>query len=62
MPFQKVIGSYLLRFIEEHQEQHIHLQNLKTGEQLEFETWASAYCFLEQRLEKQEKLSLESRS
>jgi hypothetical protein len=47
---QKMLGSYLIRFFEEQSEHHIHLHNLKTGEVLEFETWVSAWCFLEEKL------------
>ena len=51
MPKEQLIGSYLVRFSERRRHKHILLQNLKTGEQLEFETWYSAWSFLEQVLE-----------
>lgn len=48
---QRVIGSYLIRFIEVQKQQRICLHNLKTGERLEFETWVAAWVFLEQQFE-----------
>lgn len=51
MPKDRVIGTYLVRFIEKKQQPHISLHDLRTGEQLEFETWVSAWAFLEEALE-----------
>ena len=51
MARERVIGSYLLRFTEVEQQKHFYLHNLKTGEILEFETWISAWAFLEQTLD-----------
>ena len=51
MPNQRVLGSYLIRFIREQKEQRISLHNLKTGERLEFETWVAVWVFLEQQFE-----------
>ena len=51
MTKDRVIGSYLLRFTESKNLKHIHLHNLKTGEVIEFETWVSAWAFLDQNLE-----------
>ena len=53
MPEERVIGSYLVRFIELKHETHIHLQNIRTGEQLTFETWVSVWAFLEQIFEEE---------
>lgn len=50
MAREKVIGSYLLRFTEVQHTKHIYLHDLKTGKVLEFETWVSAWCFLEHQL------------
>lgn len=50
MPQERVIGSYLLRLTEEHGRKRIVLQNLRQGGQLEFETWVSAWAFLDRVL------------
>ncbi len=50
MSKERVIGSYLLRFTQEKQQKHFYLQDLRTGEIIEFETWISAWAFLEQSL------------
>jgi hypothetical protein len=47
---ERVIGSYLLRFTEATCEKHFYLQDLSTGQIIEFETWVSAWAFLEQKL------------
>lgn len=47
MTRQKVTGSYLVRFTETQLEQSIRLHDLKTGKCVEFETWVSAWAFLE---------------
>jgi hypothetical protein len=44
---ERVIGTYLIRFTEDQQQQAISLHNLKTGERIEFETWVAAWVFLE---------------
>jgi len=51
MTKERLIGSYLVRFSQKHKERFISLQNMHTGEQLEFETWTSAWAFLESVLE-----------
>lgn len=51
MPSERVIGTYLIRFIEQQNKHRISLHNLKTGERLEFETWVAAWLFIEQQLE-----------
>ena len=52
---EEVIGSYIIRFTKKIFQQGcgiaITLQDIKTGEQLEFETWLSAWAFLEEVLE-----------
>lgn len=52
---EQVIGSYIIRFTKRINQQGsgiaITLQDIKTGEQLEFETWLSAWAFLEQVLD-----------
>lgn len=45
-----LIGSYLIRFLVKNGDLTIYLQNLRTGELLEFKTWASAWVFLEQEI------------
>lgn len=50
MSKEHLIDCYLLRFSEKQRLTHITLQNLKTGEQLEFETWVAAWVFLDKRL------------
>jgi hypothetical protein len=50
MSKERIIGSYLLRFTEVKQEKHFYLQDLRTGEIIEFESWVSAWAFLEQEL------------
>ena len=47
----KVLASYLLRFTVSNGGNCIQLCDLRTGECLEFETWVSAWEFLDQRLE-----------
>lgn len=47
----KVLASYLLRFTILNGETCIQLCDLRTGECLEFETWVSAWEFLDQRFE-----------
>ncbi len=51
MPKEKLMGSYLVRFSRKDQHTHVNLQNLKTGEQLSFETWIAAWSFLESKLQ-----------
>lgn len=50
MSREKVIGSYLVRFIKKNQHQQFNLHNLKTGERLEFESWVALWFFLDQLL------------
>ena len=50
MTKEQVIGSYLVRFTEKERHRQVTLQNLKTGERLEFETWIAAWVFLENQL------------
>ena len=52
MTKQTVIGSYLLRFVEKQKHRHIYLQDLISGETLEFESWVSVWAFLEAKLER----------
>lgn len=51
MSKERIIGSYLVRFSEKQGVTYINLHNLRTGERLEFETWVSAWAFLEASLE-----------
>jgi hypothetical protein len=51
MASERVVGSYLIRFVQQQTQQRICLHNLKTGERLEFETWVAAWLFIEQQLE-----------
>lgn len=59
---EQVIGSYIIRFTKSKHQQitsqakaiTITLQDIKTGERLEFETWLSAWAFLEEVLEEHE--------
>ncbi len=46
----KLLSSFLIRFIEKQNQRLVMLQNLKTGERLEFESWLSAWCYLEEYL------------
>ena len=52
---EQVIGSYIIRFAKSIQRHEtlitITLQDIKTGEQLEFETWLAAWAFLEDVLD-----------
>lgn len=50
MSKERIIGSYLLRFTQQKQQKHFYLHDLRTGEIIEFETWVSAWAFLEQEL------------
>ena len=50
MAKEQVIGSYLVRFTETERHRQVTLQNLRTGERLEFETWVAAWVFLENQL------------
>ena len=50
---ERILASYLLRFTEMQGDKQFHLHNLKTGEMLQFETWVSAWAFLEQIIEGQ---------
>ncbi|MCA9837547.1 MAG: hypothetical protein KC422_11540 [Trueperaceae bacterium] len=56
MSKERLIGSYLVRFSERRGVTYINLLNLRTGERLEFETWVSAWAFLEKVLEGQTSL------
>jgi len=53
----QVIGSYIIRFTKSNRQNDsflkVTLQDIKTGEQLEFETWLAAWAFLEDVLENQ---------
>jgi hypothetical protein len=51
MSREKLIGSYLLRFVEKNHQQHCNLHNLHTGERLEFDTWVAAWAFLDHWLD-----------
>ncbi len=52
---EQVIGSYIIRFAKSIMRHEtaitITLQDIKTGEQLEFETWLAAWAFLEDVLD-----------
>ncbi len=50
MPREKVIGSYLIRLTEDEGRMRVHLQDLKRGEALEFETWVAAWAFVDRLL------------
>lgn len=50
MSREKVIGSYLVRFVEKNHQPQYSLHNLKTGERLEFESWVAVWFFLDQLL------------
>ena len=58
-----ILSSFLIRFIEKDNKLTIHLQNLRTGERLEFETWAAAWVYLEQKtvVDQVKQISLRSR-
>jgi hypothetical protein len=56
MSKERIIGSYLVRFSEKQDVTYINVHNLRTGEQLEFETWVSAWAFLEEVLNGQTSL------
>jgi len=47
----KLLSSFIIRFIEKQKQRFVILQNLKTGERLEFENWLSAWCYLEDYLD-----------
>jgi len=44
---EKLLSSFIIRFVEKRNQRLVMLQNLKTGERLEFESWLSAWCYLE---------------
>ena len=50
MAKEQVLGSYLMRFTQKEQQRHVTVQNLKTGERLEFETWLSVWAYLDAQL------------
>lgn len=46
----KLLSSFIIRFVEKRNQRLVVLQNLKSGERLEFESWLSAWCYLEEYL------------
>jgi len=47
MAEEKLLSSFIIRFYKKRDQKYVLLQNLKTGEKLEFESWLSAWCYLE---------------
>lgn len=50
MAKERLVGSYLIRFTEADHTTRVLLQDLRTGEVLEFETWVAAWAFVDEAL------------
>lgn len=49
MAKERLVGSYLVRFTEgDDQGTRVRLQDLRSGEVLEFETWVAAWSFVDE--------------
>lgn len=49
MAKERLVGSYLVRFTEgDEHGMRVRLQNLRSGEVLEFETWVAAWSFVDE--------------
>jgi len=51
MATERLLGSYLVRFTEDDHATRVRLQDLQSGEVLEFETWVAAWTFIDEALE-----------
>ncbi len=60
MQKERLLSSYLIRFCEIEEQKFVKLQNLRTGEQLSFETWLAVWAFLDETIEAAQLSSLES--
>lgn len=47
MARERLIGSYLIRFTEHGRRTSTHVHDLRSGATLEFETWVSAWEYLD---------------
>ncbi len=56
---ERLLSSYLIRFCEADERVFVKLQNLRTGEQLSFETWLAAWAFLDETMETAQLASLD---
>ncbi|TVR92281.1 MAG: hypothetical protein EA416_07745 [Trueperaceae bacterium] len=48
MAKERLVGSYLIRFTQSNGTQRVHVQDLRTREVLEFETWVAAWAFVDE--------------
>lgn len=49
MAKERLVGSYLVRFTEDDEHgARVRLQDLRSGEVLEFETWVAAWAFVDE--------------
>jgi hypothetical protein len=53
MAKEQLVGSYLIRFTQSDGTQIVHVQDLRTREVLEFETWVAAWAFVDEALHAQ---------
>lgn len=48
MAKERLVGSYLIRFTQADGIHRVHVQDLRTQEVLEFETWVAAWAFVDE--------------
>lgn len=48
MATERLIGSYLIRFTDSAGTERVQVQDLRTREVLEFETWVAAWSFVDE--------------
>jgi hypothetical protein len=52
MARERLVGSFLVRFTEQGGVPQVHLQDLRTGAAIDFETWVAAWAYVDEAMQR----------